>query len=64
MNDLDRFKVRAHGHKQKDIAEKSGVSARYVSKVLTGKANVTYKTLNALNGALDDLETAKGESHD
>ncbi len=41
------------GLKQKDLAEKMGVSAAYVSKVLNGNINMTLSTMSKIAKALN-----------
>ena len=42
----------AHNIKQKDLAEKMGVSPQQVNKILRAKSNLTFETLDKIEDAL------------
>lgn len=50
-----------------DIAEKLGVSPQYVSKILSGKANFSFKTISEIEEGLgiedSRLNPLKGTGH-
>lgn len=48
------YHLRTKGLSQKDLAEKMGVSAAYVGKLLKGKENLTLETICKLQKALDE----------
>ena len=41
------------GLSRNDVAEKLGVSPQYVSKILSGKVNFSFKTISEIEECLD-----------
>ena len=53
-----------HNIKQTDLANKMGVSAQQVNKILRAKANLTFDTLDKIADALEvDISTPKIQSN-
>lgn len=47
-----RYYLRNDGMSQKDLADKMGVSAAYIAKLLKGRENLTLETISALQDAI------------
>lgn len=47
-----RYHLRNDGMSQKDMADKMGVSAAYIARLLKGEENLTLETISALQDAI------------